>query len=196
MKRTKKSIAKRREIAESSLGLLKRMSLNEITVNAICQEADISVGTFYHHFEDKDDLLSELYLIIDSYLENFVEPNLTGRDVESDLYLFAEGYANNVLNMTSLLGQSLTSFGIPYPSTAEEIAEEHQRKLFVIPRNIMCKGVEEGVFQENLDLDDMTEYLIVAMRGRTNDWSRRSGCYDIKAAFQKDMGKFLSMIKK
>ena len=48
---------KRRQIIASTIKLLRKTGFEKVSVRAICQNADISIGTFYHYFRDKDDLL-------------------------------------------------------------------------------------------------------------------------------------------
>ena len=64
-------------IYETAARLLKTYDYNYLTIRHICREAKVSIGTFYHHFENKDDLLAYFFTYgIKNYLDqNDVEIN-------------------------------------------------------------------------------------------------------------------------
>lgn len=47
----------RQKIIDATVALIKRQGADSITVRNVLEEADLSIGTFYHHFQNKDDLL-------------------------------------------------------------------------------------------------------------------------------------------
>ena len=47
----------RRKIIDSTVRIIKRDGVKSLTVRNICAEAGISIGTFYHFFMDKDNLM-------------------------------------------------------------------------------------------------------------------------------------------
>ena len=47
----------RRKIVDSTVRIIKRDGVKNLTVRNICAEAGISIGTFYHFFMDKENLL-------------------------------------------------------------------------------------------------------------------------------------------
>lgn len=55
---TKKGRATRERIYEASISLIGGKGYNATTLQDICREADISIGTFYHHFRSKKDILA------------------------------------------------------------------------------------------------------------------------------------------
>ena len=50
----------RREIAESALGLFVRHGYEAVSVEAIAEEAGVSLRTFYRYFSAKDEVLSPI----------------------------------------------------------------------------------------------------------------------------------------
>lgn len=49
---------KRRRICEAAYDELRRVTYDQLSINQIIQKADISRGSFYQYFQDKDDLLT------------------------------------------------------------------------------------------------------------------------------------------
>ena len=75
-KRTRKEQAEmtRTKILDVCRKLLKEHTYEEISIMDICEEAQISVGAFYHHFISKDSIVVELYRDIDTTFEEEVFP--------------------------------------------------------------------------------------------------------------------------
>lgn len=48
-------------IIDCALELFKQKGFDNVTVNDICNAANITKGTFYYHFKSKDDLLGKFY---------------------------------------------------------------------------------------------------------------------------------------
>lgn len=67
--------------------LLELRNFSQITVNDLCDEAQISRTTFYSHFNDKYDLLE--------YWFESVKPKITNKEVE---YADLEKSVNNIIN--------------------------------------------------------------------------------------------------
>ena len=74
-----KQAAKRREIIEKIVPLLEDRTFEELSVEDICRTADISVGSFYHYFEKKSDILVGLFSRIDSFMEKEALPLMKKR---------------------------------------------------------------------------------------------------------------------
>ncbi len=77
LKVRQKRIKRRSEIIEKTLQLIQTTPFQELSVRDICEAAGISIGTFYHYFKQKDDLLIGLLCLVDIYMEEKVFPLLT-----------------------------------------------------------------------------------------------------------------------
>ena len=56
-KNTGESHDNKQKIIETTIKLIKKNGAGAITVRQVCEASDLSIGTFYHHFQNKDDLL-------------------------------------------------------------------------------------------------------------------------------------------
>jgi AcrR family transcriptional regulator len=59
-RRARKKARTRREIFDAAMALFERQGFDAVTVEAICEAADVARGTFFHHFPTKAALLYEL----------------------------------------------------------------------------------------------------------------------------------------
>jgi TetR/AcrR family transcriptional repressor of nem operon len=56
IKSKKQPEATRRKLIEATMGLMLRRGFNATTVDEICAEAGVTKGSFFYHFENKDDV--------------------------------------------------------------------------------------------------------------------------------------------
>lgn len=47
----------KQKIIDTTIALIKDQGADQVTVRNVCKAAGLSIGTFYHHFRDKDDLM-------------------------------------------------------------------------------------------------------------------------------------------
>ncbi len=60
----------KQKLIDTTVELIKKYGADTITVRSVCEEAGLSVGTFYHHFQNKDDLL--MYFVREASFDSFV----------------------------------------------------------------------------------------------------------------------------
>ena len=70
MNRQKQALATKQKIFSRAISLFARQSYENVTVQDICAEADVSVGAFYHHFKSKENILDEGYRRVRRCLEH------------------------------------------------------------------------------------------------------------------------------
>ena len=49
--------ASRQQMIDATIKIIKEKGADAVTVRSVCQAADVGTGTFYFHFQNKDDLL-------------------------------------------------------------------------------------------------------------------------------------------
>jgi len=49
--------ASRQQMIDAAIKIIKEKGADAVTVRSVCQAADVGTGTFYFHFQNKDDLL-------------------------------------------------------------------------------------------------------------------------------------------
>ena len=60
----------KQKLIDTTVELIKKYGADTITVRSVCEEAALSIGTFYHHFQNKDDLL--MYFVREASFDTFV----------------------------------------------------------------------------------------------------------------------------
>lgn len=194
MERTQKSEKKRHEIVSAVRHVLPQTDYRTLSVRAICTMAHISIGTFYHHFENKEDLLAEILGEIDIYLCSEVEPSLTAATAAENLIRFAAGFAEETVKSSATSSNVLSTASVPLPSVPEMILAERQRPLYRIPCTILRQGQQSGELLTDFVPETAAAYLITCLRGYVMDWSRRNFCYDLCAAIKEFVRFYLRAI--
>ena len=169
-----KQTNRRREIIETIIPLLEEKSFEEISVEDICNAADISIGSFYHYFEKKSDILAGLFTRIDSYMEKEVFPQLKKRDEAENLRIFAQSWIKYIEG-TGLEHSKL----IATIDTTDLTISGEKRSSAVVLEGIMRRGQEKGRFTTEQSAEELAELFMIALRGLSKDWTSRNAAYSL-----------------
>ncbi len=129
--------------------------LRDAKVEDITQRARRSKGSFYLHFESKDDafreivetILARLAAIVDAALEAYRSPvdELPSVWLEKDMAIFEFLWSNRDVMRLCLAGGGGAQFGYLIDGFAER-AHESSKAL-------LARGVEAGFYREDVDVD-------------------------------------------
>jgi len=186
-----KQLRRRSEIIEAVIPLIGSVPFEQLSVNEICSAAGISVGSFYHYFEKKSDLLVGLLGLIDEHLEEKVYPMLCSGSSVEKLRLFALEWARYV-NSHGLERSKLISSVEP----ANTDLSGQKRSSVVFLEGIFSEGQAEGSISPARSPEQLTELYLLALRGITTDWSRNSARYSVEDKMAKFMEIWLKGISK
>ena len=167
---------RRSEILEAAIPLISQRPFEEISLSEICGELGISIGSFYHYFTKKDDLLIGLLWIIDEDLEENVFPLLTDENEIGNLKRFARGWAEHV-NAHGIERSKLISSINPDSADFPERERPAVKKLC----EIIAAGQAKGQITDAYDTQTLADLFLTTLRSVTLDWSRREGNYDVVA---------------
>ena len=167
-----KQIKRRSEIIEAAIPLLNCVPFDELSVNEICEAVGISVGSFYHYFEKKSDLLVGLLGLIDEHLEASVYPLLNSDDELANLRRFALEWAQYVDSHGLERSKLISSV---QPANCDMLGQKRGSVVFL--EAIFERGQEKGQIAPDCAPSRLAELFLLALRGITTDWSRNDGRY-------------------
>ncbi|NTW72614.1 MAG: TetR/AcrR family transcriptional regulator [Eubacteriaceae bacterium] len=174
--------------------LMEKYEFETLTVRMICDSAKISVGTFYHYFHEKNDLISGILGDIDEYILENIEGKLKSEDELENLKEFGMVAIKKVTN--NGYGLSVVINSIPLPSTPEDREKEVERVFLSEPLKIIKRGQEKGQIVDEISAEKITEMFIIAFRGVVVDWARRSGSYNLEETYEQHIKYFVRAIRK
>lgn len=165
----------KRQIFEAALRLLEREDFESITVRQIVQEAEVSIGSFYHSYASKLDVFYETYQIADEYFDTEVRSRLTqptaGERIE---YFFQEYAAYNTSRTAFPLIKVLYNPNNPYFHRSRDYG---MRPMLA---ELVRQGIHSGEFRSSLDAEQGAEYLMVCSRGVVYDWCLADAGYSLQ----------------
>ncbi len=164
------STATRKALVEAALGLFETNGYAATSVQRIVEEAGLTKGAFYHHFETKDDLLHEIH-------EEFINDELDraerilARDLPADQTL-RQLIVEALVEPLGIYRREMSVFVQEYrfldPEVFEEIKSKRDRfeQCFV---QAIEQGMADGTFRE-LGPARIVAFGIIGMVGWTFTW--------------------------
>jgi AcrR family transcriptional regulator len=184
-----KQARRRAEIIDTTLRLMNDIPFEALSVTDICEAAGISVGSFYHYFQRKTDLLVGLLSRVDEFLEETLFPTLTHEDEVENLRSLSHSFALYV-QQNGLERSKLISGLEPYDTDLNG----QPRSLPVKLAEILARGQEKGQITTAHSPEELTRFCLIALRGVAVDWTRHRGQYDLVPTMDAYMGLFLSSL--
>lgn len=150
----------------------------DTTIEEIVEVSGTSRGSFYHYFEGKEELISSLsYLFDDKYaeLEKTMDPALSPIEklihMNRELFLMIENTVSVEL-LSRLFASQLTAGG-------ERHLLNPNRTYYRLLRQITMEGQKQGLFKDELSVNDITRSYAMFERGLMYDWCISSGNYSL-----------------
>lgn len=145
----KKDLQGIERILNSALSMYSKYGIKSITMDDLCRELGISKKTLYQHVEDKNDLIRK---VIDYEIE--MQREAMEKMFRSEMNAIDElMHVNRQIHLSQSIHSPTFYFDLKkyYPPIYNEWVEYKRKKLYdMIIRN-MEKGVEEGLYREDMD---------------------------------------------
>ncbi|MDD4111739.1 MAG: TetR/AcrR family transcriptional regulator [Herbinix sp.] len=169
------------EIAER---LFREHSYSDVMIEDITDEAGITKGAFYVHFESKDALIALLIAdhtsradtIYKAFLET-LPPDMPAPNV--------------LLALTERITEVLTgSFGcdnmkkvyqMMLAGTVDtEAVKNYNRELYVLFHGVLERGIRKGELKSTMPVEALVRHFVAAFRGISYEWCIRYPDFDLK----------------
>lgn len=178
--RTVRSQQIKKNIYDTAINLLHDYGYEYVTVNNICRMAKISVGSFYHYFSGKDELLAGFFSeAFDRYRQD--NPESSGDMIEDIIQYFCsycDFCEEQGLNF-------LRSFYTPYNSSTSMMQNRAHDGTFASPamndtvkKLIQCKS--EGILTEDAEPLIIANDLSIITKGSIYHWCISGGGFRIR----------------
>jgi len=181
--RQRQGIETKLKITKIATDLFKLKGFNDVTIRDICQSSSISVGTFYHHFKSKDEIINTAHYQIDLLWEERISNFESKNPKEDILFMFEE--AGSLLQN---LGWELATQSYKQLITAKtKYTLETDRPIYKKILPIIVSGLKEKKFLSGTDALELMETLMRCSRGVVFDWCLREGSYNLKEQMRSDI---------
>lgn len=182
-------------IVSAAWELFYRFGYENTTIDDIVHRAHVSKGSFYYYFSTKADLLESLSYLFDRKYEELME-TMPGdlKPVEKLLLLNRElliMIENTV--PVSLLSQLFVS---QLSAKGERHLLNPERSYFKVIRQVVLEGKEEGIFLDELTVNDITRSYAMFERALLYDWCIFNGNYSLYQYSRQQLKLFLNGMTK
>lgn len=191
---TGKQIEKRKQIIEATKSIMDEIGFENVTVRGICKAANISIGTFYHYFNDKGDIIIQLYTSVDEYLSEIEIEKLSDEDELKNIITFSEEYGRFVAD--SGLSVAKQIFGAAINTESDQIYRSIERDINRIIFNIIKRAKEKEQINTDFSTEEISNMILINIRGIVFDWCKFQGQYDLVAQIRNSISIFVRGIKR
>ena len=167
-------------ILQTTTALIKEYGIEYVTVSNICKAAEVSTGSFYHHFGSKDELLA--YYLVDAFDKRAEEFRaIQGGDVVANVLRCFTLYNNFLLEQGFDFIRNYyttTNKGL-YSRRSYQNGRESYVSLTKTIERLFEQGNADGYLVDGCDVDALIYDLSIVEKGVIFDWCLCDGDYDM-----------------
>ena len=183
-KRKMQGAETKKQLYEIAKRLFTERNFSDVNVEDITDEADITKGAFYVHFESKDALIAILIADYvsqaDTDYKTFLE--MLPDDMHASEVLLAltqriaEALANTIgcENMKKVYQMLLAG------TVDTEAVKGYTRELYTLFHAVLEKGIRRGELSSSLPLEELSRHFVMAIRGVSYEWCVRYPDFDLR----------------
>ena len=178
------------KIINTTISIIRKKGADAVTIRDVCTEAGLSIGTFYHYFRDKDDLMMHFLreTSFDSY--DLVTPlsDISGRIAELYMYLINKYMDLGLDFMKSFYStgnQSLSAYMGEVDGTfaSGTVMARSEKEI-----DAALKG---GYLKPDADTHLICADICTIVKGCVFEWCLNNGSMDIESALRRIIGFYL-----
>jgi AcrR family transcriptional regulator len=150
---------------------MKKRGFHKITIEDICKKADVSIGTFYHYFKSKDDILYEVYLRADNYFKDVLNKMKSSNSLDQIVEYFqyyARYSEHDSIGFTTHLYSIENKFFLKKGRFMQSMLED-----------IIKQGQEKEEISKEKKPEEIVDLLFLMARGVIFDWGLKDGKYNL-----------------
>ena len=188
--RQRQAIATKHKIFSCAVSLFAEKSYENVTVQDICDKAEVSVGAFYHHFKSKENILDEGYRLFDQQSEEAWKNGHPDSPLEA-IHFLISGQARSMEDMGAMAALQYFKHQL---SSKEKYILNKDRFFY----QTIYHAVLEETFAGTLlgDPAAITEDILGITRGMIYDWCLHEGGYALSERTNHTLDMILSYYQK
>ncbi|MBQ8973293.1 MAG: TetR/AcrR family transcriptional regulator [Clostridia bacterium] len=193
--KTAEPIDARRKIINATIALIMREGADAVTVRSVVEETGLSIGTFYHHFKNKDDLM--MYFVREDSFDGFTleTPLEHFSDRISELYFYL---IDRYLNLGEEFMKSFYTTGNQALSAymGEENGCFADGTVMARCQREAEAAIAAGILKEETDAHVLSIDVCTIVKGCVFEWALKGGDMDIHQSVRRILERYiLSYVK-
>lgn len=186
-KRQIQALNTQEKIYRIAVELIERKGFQNITVEEICKEAGVAVGSFYNCFKSKNEILDMIFKLADEYFLNVVGPNIKDGSTQDKIIEFFRYYADyNIDRGIDFVKQLYT--------VKNNLFATKGRHMQQVLKKIIEEGQKNGDISTEMISDETVTFLFIAVRGVVYDWCLHDGQYNLTETITKYVGRLARVL--
>ena len=180
----------KQQLIDATVALIKKYGADSITVRNVCDESELSIGTFYHHFQNKDDLL--MHFIREESFDSFVletpPSDISGRVCELYMHLIDRYLSLGEDFMKSFYTTGNTALSAYMGQTDGKFADG----------TVMARCEKElvdaqtlGFLKKEADAHTLSMDICTIVKGCVFEWALDDGNMDIAESLHRIVSNYL-----
>ncbi|MBQ9685587.1 MAG: TetR/AcrR family transcriptional regulator [Oscillospiraceae bacterium] len=182
----------KQKLIDTTVDLVKRYGADSITVRSVCEEAGLSIGTFYHYFQNKDSLL--MHFVREASFDRFVLEtpitDIAGRVCELYMHLI-----DRYLDLGEEFMKSFYTTGNTALSAYMGQADGCFAEGTVMARceQELTDAQRQGILNKAVDVHTVSMDICTIVKGCVFEWALNNGEMDIESVLRRIIGNYLSV---
>ncbi len=179
------------KIIHTTISIIRKKGADAVTVRDVCETAGLSIGTFYHYFRDKDDLMMHFLreTSFDSYELTTPLSDIAGRI--SELYM-------HLINQYINLG---LEFMKSFYSTGNQSLSAYMGEMngSFAPGTVMARSekeinaaLKEGYLRPDINVHVICADICTIVKGSVFEWCLSNGSLNIESALHRILARYIS----
>ena len=140
----KNSVKKKQTILATMLELVVKQGVHATPMSQLARESNVAIGTIYHHFENKEAIISEIFKMIRQDFATILIQELEGKSQEA----IFKGYWKSIYHyyISHPTAFQFYEYIAKSPIIAQELMEE-TKDYYREHANFFWKGIKDGTLK-------------------------------------------------
>ena len=182
-----KALDTKDKIYNSAMNKFTEKGLERTTIQEICRDAKVSIGSFYNHFNSKEDIIYEIFKRADLNFEQFKERNVDKKGIRELILEYMDYYVSFV--QTNDI--QFTKF---FYNTSNHYFVQEKRPMQEVLKSILREYDLELNRYYVEDTDMLVDRLFITSRGVIFHWCLKEGTFDLNEINRKHIEMVLSAV--
>jgi AcrR family transcriptional regulator len=163
----KKAQATRKKILDVVVSLIKSTEYKKITIRKICQEANVSIGTFYKYFSSKNDVLLDIYIAGD---QSVAKLKLTTNATLSSIEKLKQAIHGQMVYTLEVDKEVAKALYAAHMTEDNSFFLSEDRDFFIILNTLVLEGQKKKEIIDSIDSREITWDILRFSRGIIFHW--------------------------
>lgn len=174
----------KKKLYEIAKELFMARNFSDVNVEDITDEAGITKGAFYVHFESKDALIAILIADhaarVDADYKTFLETLPEDMPASEVLLALTQKIADELADTIGCENMKKVYQMMLAGTVDTEALKGYGRELYLLFYSILEQGIRRGELLSSLSLEALSRHFVMAIRGVSYEWCVRYPDFDLK----------------